>query len=170
MLKKDFFNRKTELVAQELLGKKLVRIVDDEVRSYLITEVEAYIGPHDLACHSAKGRTLRTEVMYMEAGTMYVYLIYGMHFMLNIVTEEKGFPAAVLIRGVEGISGPGRVAKELRIDKRVNGLPLSKKNGVWIEDAGVVVKPEDTERTPRIGVSYAGEEWANKKLRFVIRQ
>jgi DNA-3-methyladenine glycosylase len=169
MLPKAFFNRKTEIVARELLGKSLVRNIDDVLTSYVITEAEAYIGPHDLASHSSKGRTARTEIMYMDAGTLYVYFVYGMHYMLNIITEEKEYPAAILIRGVEGISGPGRVAKHLKIDKRLNGSPLSKKTGLWIEDRGLVITPRDILKTPRIGVAYAGDVWANKKLRFVLQ-
>lgn len=170
VLPHSFFRRRTEIVASDLLGKKLVRQTDGVRASFMITEVEAYIGPHDLACHSSKGRTPRTEVMYMDAGTVYVYLIYGMYHMLNIVTEEKGFPAAVLIRSVEGISGPGRVAKALRLDKSFNGVSLSKKNGLWIEDDGTVIPRRNVLRTARIGVSYAGKKWANKKLRFVLKR
>lgn len=165
----DFFRRKTEHVAKELLGKSLVRVTDGKRSSFVITEVEAYVGPQDLACHSSKGRTPRTEAMYKKAGTIYVYLIYGMYHMLNIVTEEEGFPAAVLVRGVEGISGPGRLTKGLKINKKINGLLLSKKTGLWIEDAGIKVAAKDIEHSARIGVAYAGEKWANKKLRFVLK-
>jgi DNA-3-methyladenine glycosylase len=165
----SFFNRKTALVAKELLGKVLVRkYAGKEFRS-IITETEGYIGPHDLASHSSKGRTPRTEVMFGKAGMIYVYFVYGMHYMLNIVTEEKGFPAAVLIRGLEGISGPGKITKQLSTDKSSNGLPLSKRSGLWIEDHGIQIKPKDIQSTPRIGVAYAGEKWAEKKLRFVLK-
>lgn len=169
ILPKEFFNRKTALVAKELLGKSLIRKQGGGITSYTITEVEAYIGPHDLASHSSKGRTTRTEIMYMDPGTIYVYLIYGMHYMLNIVTEEKGYPAAILIRGIEGVAGPGKVAKQLSIDKRLNGIQLSKKAGVWIEDTGNTLSPKDIQATPRIGVAYAGDIWAHKKLRFILR-
>lgn len=168
VLPSSFFNRKTKLVAKELLGKILVRKQREQETSYMITEVEAYVGPHDLASHSSKGRTTRTEIMHMEAGTIYVYLVYGMHFMLNIVTEEKEFPAAILIRGVEGISGPGNVAKKLCIDKKVNGLPLSKKTGLWVEDHGILIQPKNILATSRIGVAYAGDIWSKKKLRYVL--
>ncbi len=169
VLSSSFFNRKTVRVAKELLGKVLVRKLGTQETAYMITDVEAYVGPHDLASHSSKGRTARTEIMYRKAGTIYVYLVYGMHYMLNIVTEEKDFPAAILIRGVEGISGPGNVAKTLFINKDVNGLPLSKNAGVWVEDRGTSVQQKNILASPRIGVAYAGDVWAKKKLRFVLK-
>lgn len=170
ILPPSFFNRKTEIVAKELLGKVLIRRIKGKEFPYMITETEGYIGPHDLASHSSKGRTARTEVMHGKAGTIYVYFVYGMHYMLNIVTEEKDFPAAVLIRGIEGISGPGKITRQLSIDKALNGLPLSKKNGLWIEDRGINLSTKDILATPRIGVAYAGEVWAKKKLRFVMKK
>jgi DNA-3-methyladenine glycosylase len=169
ILTSSFFNRKTQIVARDLLGKFLVRKNNNREVAYMIIETEGYIGPYDLASHSSKGRTARTEIMYMKAGTIYVYFVYGMHYMLNIVTEEKGFPAAVLVRAVEGISGPGRIAKKLSIDKMLNGLPLSKETDLWMEDRGVQIPPKKIQATPRIGVDYAGEVWARKKLRFVIK-
>src|SRR5687767_4392651 len=126
-----FFKSKTLTVAKELLGKTLVRQIGNKIIRERITEVEAYIGPHDLACHSSKGRTARTEIMFKEAGTIYVYLIYGMYWMLNIVTEEKDYPAAILIRGTENVSGPGRVTREFDIDKKLNGKLLGKESGLW---------------------------------------
>src|SRR3989338_11091467 len=138
IIKQDFFKRKTLVVAKELLGKYLVRRIGPPSRGRYgvikekITEVEAYIGPHDLACHSSKGRTPRCEPMFMEAGTIYVYFTYCMHWMLNIVTEEKDFPAAVLMRGTEHVSGPARLTKKFQIDKSLNGKKLGKKSGLWI--------------------------------------
>lgn len=170
VLKDDFFNRKTELVAKELLGKFLVRRVGSETIAEMITETEAYVGPHDLACHSSKGRTARNEPMFCEPGTIYVYFTYGMHWMLNIVTERKDFPAAVLIRGVESVKGPARLTKALAIDKKLNGKKLGGKSDLWIEDRGVKISPRKITRTPRIGVAYAGPVWAEKKLRFVLEK
>jgi DNA-3-methyladenine glycosylase len=170
VLPSSFFNRKTAVVAKELIGKMLVRKDGGQETSYVITEVEAYVGPHDLASHSSRGRTERTEIMYGKAGTIYVYFVYGMHYMLNIVTEEKEFPAAILIRGVEGISGPGKLTKKLSVDKKLNGLSLSKKTGLWIEDCGISMPPKNILTTSRIGVAYAGKKWANKKLRFTIKE
>lgn len=167
-LSKKFFEDKTLKVAPKLLGKLLVRKIGSEIIREKITEVEAYVGPHDLACHSSKGRTKRTEVMHEKAGTIYVYLIYGMYWMLNIVTEDKDFPAAILIRGTKNFKGPGRLTCELKIDKTLNGKILGKESGLWIED-GEEVMSTNILKTPRIGVSYAGEVWANKPYRFVLK-
>lgn len=162
----SFFQRKTLIVAEDLLGKYLVRKIGSQTIKDMITEVEAYVGPHDLASHSSKGRTKRTEAMHAKGGTIYVYFIYGMHNMLNIVTEEEDYPAAVLIRGTEKVTGPGRVAKEFKIDKTLYGLPLGKKTGLWIEKADKEGKKLIL-KTPRIGVDYAGV-WAKKPYRFVL--
>jgi DNA-3-methyladenine glycosylase len=167
-LPNSFFNRKTLTVARELIGKTLVRKLGNKIIRQKITEVEAYVGPHDPACHSSRGRTERNKIMYMEAGTIYVYFTYGMHWMLNIVTEEKDFPSAVLIRGTEDISGPARLTKALRIDKNLNGKKLGKKSGLWIED-DESVPSRLISRTPRIGVAYAKEGWAEKPYRFVLK-
>ncbi len=140
----------------------------------MITETEAYVGPHDLACHSSKGRTKRNEAMYGEAGTIYVYFTYGMHWMLNIVTEEKDFPAAVLIRGTENFKGPARLTKALKIDKSLNSRKLGKKSGLWIAAPAEALREGGKTklkilRTPRIGVTYAGE-WAKKPYRFILKE
>lgn len=164
----SFFNRKTLAVARELLGKTLARQLDGKIVRQKITEVEAYVGEHDLACHSSRGKTERNKIMYEKAGTIYVYFTYGMHWMLNIVTEEKGCPTAVLIRGTEDVTGPARLTKALRIDKTLNGQILGKKSGLWIEDAPSVPSRR-IGRTPRIGVAYAKEGWAEKPYRFVLR-
>lgn len=166
ILKPEFFNRQADVVARELLNAELCILRRRRVTRYRITETEAYMGPHDLACHSAKGRTKRTEVMYSAAGTIYVYLIYGIYEMLNVVTGEAGYPAAVLIRGVEGYDGPGKLTKALNIDRQLNGRPLGRRTGVWIEAAPTDVSERIT-CTPRIGVAYA-KEWAEEPLRFVL--
>lgn len=163
-----FFARRVHTVARELLGKYLVRKVDGNVERFLITEVEAYDGERDLACHASKGRTSRTEVLYAKPGTLYVYLCYGIHNLLNVVTDREEYPAAVLIRGVEGVSGPGRVTKTLAIARDLHGIPAGKKAGLWFEESGIVVRPREIEKTPRIGVDYAGK-WAEKKWRYVWR-
>lgn len=170
ILKPDFFNRKTLVVAKDLLGKYLVRKNNSKIKRYKITEVEAYIGPHDLACHSSKGRTPRTEIMFKSAGHFYVYLTYGMHHMFNIVTEAKDYPAAVLIRGVENISGPGRLTRALSITKDLNGKLAISKSGLWLEDRGEVIKSSQIKRTPRIGINYAGPIWTPKPYRFVLKE
>lgn len=174
----SFFNRPALTVAKDLLGCFLVRKIDSKIVRCMITETEAYVGPHDLASHSSKGRTKRTEVMYQQAGTIYVYLIYGMHNMFNIVTDEKDYPAAVLIRAVEQdghpITGPGNVAKHLHIDRMINSKLLGTESNLWVE----IPSPASAEaaarrsrkiiRTPRIGVAYAGPVWAEKKYRFIL--
>lgn len=136
----------------------------------MITETEAYTGENDRACHAFKGRTKRTEVLYGKAGHWYVYLIYGIYDMLNIVTEQEGFPSAVLIRGIEGYSGPGKLTKGLGITRVYNTLSAHKKTGLWIEDRGVSIESNNILITPRIGVEYAGEEWAMKPYRFVLNK
>lgn len=168
MLKKDFFDRPTLTVARELLGKYLCRKRGGRTEAFMITEVEAYDGPHDRASHASRGRTARNEPMFREAGIWYVYLVYGMHWMLNIVTGGKDYPAAILIRGIEGTSGPARLTKALKIGKGFNGKRAARDTALWIEDRGVRVPRSRIRRTPRIGVDYAGE-WAGKEYRFVIR-
>jgi DNA-3-methyladenine glycosylase len=167
ILPQSFFCRDVCLVARDLLGTYLV-CEKNEKRSYsLITEVEAYDGPDDLACHGSKGKTSRTDVMFGPGGYFYVYLIYGMYYMLNVVTGEEGYPAAILIRGAGEYRGPGILTRELEINKNLNATSISHASGVWIEDHGMRVRKDDVVCTPRIGVSYAGE-WAQKPYRFVL--
>jgi len=167
VLQPIFFNRKTVTVARELLGKFLVRRIRGKEYSYMITETEAYDGFEDEASHAHRGKTARNEVMFRDAGHIYVYLTYGMHFMLNLITGDKEYPAAVLIRGVEGISGPGRLTKKLKITKTLNTKVLSKESGLWVEDRGVSVQKKNVTLTPRIGIHYAGE-WVDKPYRFLL--
>ncbi len=163
-----FRSVKTVAIARWLIGKHLVRrFADGRVEARMITETEAYVGEHDLACHARAGCTPRTEVLYRAGGVWYVYLCYGIHEMLNLVTGPEGAPAAVLIRGVEGISGPGRVTKRLEIDRQLNRAAADPASGLWLEDRGVRVPRGAVEATPRIGVDYAGEIWAKKPWRFV---
>jgi DNA-3-methyladenine glycosylase len=132
----------------------------------MITEVEAYDGERDQACHANKGRTKRTEVMYQAGGIWYVYLCYGVHEMLNLVTGPADYPAAVLIRGVDGIAGPGRLTKHLQIDRQLNGCPARPKSGLHLEDTGLEIPRRHLKASPRIGVNYAGPRWAGKPWRF----
>ena len=167
-------------MAQELLGCILVRKIGNKIIRGIITETEAYKGKKDLASHASKGRTPRTELMFGEAGRAYIYLIYGMYHCLNIVTEKKDYPAAVLIRGVEIIknspfrkgrspqdrgickmsgeivklNGPGKVCRELKIDKELNGWNIARGEELWIE-SGKKIKPAQIKRTKRVGVDYA---------------
>jgi DNA-3-methyladenine glycosylase len=168
ILDNSFFLRDVLDVAPELIGKIIARKFEDGVvKRYRITETEAYRGEEDLACHACKGRTARTEVMYSEGGIVYVYLIYGMYWMLNFVTGEKGNPSAVLIRGVEGFNGPGKVGKELQLNKTFYGEDLAPTSRIWIEDDGAV---RNFEPSIRIGVDYAGPVWATKPWRYVAEK
>jgi DNA-3-methyladenine glycosylase len=165
-LERGFFARPALVVAKDLLGKSLCRRIGSEVISAAINETEAYIGPQDLAAHGSKGRTARTEIMFGPAGYWYVYFIYGIHWMLNAVTDDVDHPAAVLIRGAGEWNGPAKLTKAMSIDKRFNTVPIDPASELWIEDRGLVIPRRKIRRTPRIGVDYAGE-WAAKPYRFV---
>ena len=167
-LQRNFFARDVLEVAPELLGRNLVRKVDNQIEKYLITEVEAYRGEKDLACHASKGRTPRTEIMYHDGGLVYVYLIYGMYWMLNVVTSINEIPQAVLIRGIKGFDGPGKLTKKLKIDKSFYGEDLINSDRIWIE-SNENFKDLKIETTPRIGIEYAGE-WKHKPWRFIISE
>ncbi|MBC2605848.1 DNA-3-methyladenine glycosylase [Pelagicoccus albus] len=164
----EFTSADTVRLARELIGKQLVRTdtATRIVQRLRIIETEAYDGPEDLACHASKGRTTRTEVMFGPAGHWYVYLIYGMHQMLNLVTGPQDYPAAILIRGLESVSGPGRLTKRLGIGKELNSLPAKRQSGLHLEDAPRV---DDAlvKATPRIGIDYAGPDWSQRPYRFV---
>jgi DNA-3-methyladenine glycosylase len=169
ILSKRYFNRPTLTVARSLVGKYLVRENGRGRMTGKIIEVEAYVGCQDKACHASKGRTTRTEVLFGPPGMSYVYLIYGMYHMLNVVTERREFPAAVLIRAIEVdgelIDGPGKLCRALEIDRSLNRLDLTRGQSLWFEDRGARVSSEQVGTFPRIGVDYAGE-WAKKPWRF----
>ena|SRR6056297_1753251 len=165
ILNKNFYKQDTLKVAENLIGKYLVK--DDE--AHMIIETEAYNGPHDKASHAHKGRTDRTEVMFGSAGLWYVYLVYGMYWMLNIVTSSKDYPAAVLIRGVKKFKGPGILTRELGVTDKFNNKPADESTGLWIEDREKEIEEGNIKRTPRIGVDYA-KEWKNKPYRFVLKK
>lgn len=172
-LNRQFYERDTILVAQELLGKYLVHISQGINRIGRIVEVEAYLGPHDLAAHSARGLTPRTKTMFGPPGHAYVYLIYGMYYCMNVVTEPEGHAAAVLLRAVEPIEnitnrtqGPGLLCKAMEINKELNGHDLLSDN-FYISNP-VKVAPFTIVKKPRIGVDYA-KHWAKRLLRFYIK-
>jgi DNA-3-methyladenine glycosylase len=168
VLTSEFFDRPADRVARELLGASLVvRAADGGLMRQRVFETEAYLGAHDLACHGSRGITKRNATMFGPAGHWYVYLCYGMHWMLNIVTGREGVPAAVLIRGVGEHDGPGRLTKALGIDRSFDGQLANRRSGLWLEAGATNVPRRLIERTPRIGVAYAGE-WAEKPLRFVV--
>ena len=172
-LPRSFYDRDTQVVARDLLGKHLVHVSRGVERVGRIVEVEAYLGPHDLAAHSARGRTERTKIMFGPPGHAYVYMIYGMHFCMNIVTEREGHASAVLLRAVEPVKnvggrtrGPGLLCRSMRIDKRLNGRDL-------LSDSFYVAAPPAAEsfrigKARRVGVDYAGH-WAKRLLRFYIK-
>lgn len=164
-LKPDFYLRDVLEVAPELLGKLIVVNRNNTLQRYCISELEAYRGVEDLACHASKGRTNRTQVMFKKGGLIYVYLIYGVHWMLNVVTGPTDNPQAILIRSVKECKGPGRLGKELGIDKSFYGEDLNTSSRIWIEEGIENVKYKCT---PRINVDFAGETWKNKPWRFIL--
>lgn len=172
-LPRDFYDRDAEAVARDLLGMLVVHRVGGLARVGRVVETEAYLGPHDLASHSARGRTPRTGVMFGPPGIAYVYLIYGIHHCLNVVTGPDGHAAAVLIRAlepVEGITGstkgPGLLCRALEVDRRHNGRDLTVGGDLFLADPGAPGAIEVVAR-PRIGVDYAGD-WAARPLRFYV--
>lgn len=169
MLDPSFFDRDTVTVARELLGKRLVRTLPSGERlEARITETEAYDGFEDRASHAHRGQTPRNAVMFGPPGHIYLYLCYGVHWLLNLTTREAGWPAAVLIRGTTAVSGPGRLTKHFQLDRAQNTLPLGPAAGLWVAEGGEVPGGEIT-ATPRVGVDYAGPVWSAKPWRFRLR-
>jgi DNA-3-methyladenine glycosylase len=188
-LKLDFYTRSNVLqIAKEILGKILVTNINGQLTSGIIVETEAYNGIYDKACHAYGGKvTPRNKVMYEEGGISYVYFCYGMHYLFNVVTNQKNIPDAVLIRGIipykgkefifqriseksmkKGVlNGPGKVTKALQIDKKLNGESLLGKK-IWIEDDNIKINKKDIVVTPRIGVDYAGDD-ALLPYRFLLK-
>ncbi len=176
-LDRDFFASPTLQVARALIGKFIVRRDESGVRAAMITEVEAYKAPRDAASHAYGGRrTARVEPLYGEPGTLYVYLIYGLHWMLNIATVARDVPEGVLVRAVVGdvdsqpriVDGPGKVAKQLRIERGLDGVDATVSEALWFEDRGVRVPRSRIRTGPRVGIDYAGEYWAARPWRFRI--
>ena len=188
IIERDFFNRPTLTVARELLGQRLVREIDGQRLSGLIVETEAYIGPNDSASHASRGRTARTEVMFGPPGQTYVYFVYGMYYMLNLVTEPEGFPAAVLIRAVEPVegvavmrayrrpannevnltNGPGKLCQALAIDKTLHNWDIALGQKLWLEPGDRL--PDSLVATgARIGIAYARPEDQVAPWRFWLQ-
>ena len=163
----SFFNRNCLEVSKELVGKVLVRKTDSGEIRLRITETESYLGEADTACHAHKGRTKRTEVMYMKAGTVYVYLCYGMHWLLNIVTGDVDDPQAVLIRACENFEGPAKLTKKLTINGDFNRRDITECDELYIEDDGF--RCEVITNT-RVGINYAAEEDRLKPWRFIMKK
>lgn len=165
-LTKEFFIRDVLDVAPELPGKNLViRLKDGAYGRFQVNDVEAYRGTEDKACHAFKGRTPRTEIMFHDGGLLYVYLVYGMYWMLNVVTGQENIPQAVLIRGVENHSGPGRITKSFAIDRTFYGEDLDLSDRIWFEDTGFIPV---VKTGTRIGIDYAGEYWKARPWRYYI--
>ncbi|MBE6846301.1 MAG: DNA-3-methyladenine glycosylase [Ruminococcus sp.] len=160
----NFFHRDCLEVAPDLVGKLIVRKLDSgEEISLRITETEAYRGTEDKACHASKGRTPRTEILYGESGIIYVYLCYGIHWLMNVITGEKEQPQGVLIRACENFEGPAKLTKKLQIDKSFNNQHVDGNERLYFVDDGF--KPR-IRTDKRVGIDYAGEEWAAKPWRF----
>ena len=172
-LPRAFYDRDTVTVAQELLGKLLVHRIDNLERIGRIVEVEAYLGPHDLAAHSARGLTERNRVMFGPPGFAYVYFVYGMYFCMNVVTEREGHASAVLLRALEPVKnlagrtcGPGLLCRAIAIDRRLNGHDLTGDD--FFVSRPTKTAPFSIVKRPRIGVDYA-RHWARRHLRFYIK-
>ena len=167
ILQKEYFSAPATELAPKLLGKYLCRKIEDKIVKYRISETECYFGEEDSACHAHKGRTARTDIMYKQGGNAYVYLCYGIHNLLNITTGEEGHPEAVLIRGIENISGPGRVTKALSITRELNTKPLSIESGLWIEDDGAEVIYRTDKR---VGIDYADPDDRDRPWRYILTE
>jgi len=181
LLTREFYDRPTLLVARQLLGARLIRVMDGVRLGGMIIETESYIGEEDLGCHARAGKTKRNAVMYGKPGQAYIYFTYGMHWMLNSVTERQGFPAAVLIRAMEPVEsvdiitsrrhggdtfGPAKLTQALGIDGSLNGVDLcSRKAGLWIEK-GVSITDAEVITGPRVGLENVPEPWRSKPWRF----
>jgi DNA-3-methyladenine glycosylase len=184
VIPRSFYDRPTLTVARELIGARLVRILNGKKLVGLITETEAYISQKDLACHAWHGLTPRTAPMFGPAGHAYVYFTYGNHWMLNTVTEKEGFPAAVLIRAIQPIEGmeimskrrdgrdtfgPGKLTQAMGITKSENTIDLTEANSsLWIE-AGVFVPNKNVTIGPRVGLNKTPEPWLSKPWRFLVK-
>ncbi len=199
-LGKQFFIQPTLKVAKDLLGKYLVRKIGNKKISGKIVETEAYIGPYDKASHAFNfKKTKRNQVEYLAGGYIYIYLVYGMHWQLNIVTYLKEKPECVLIRAIEPVSnfkfqnsnlklkdlslklkthnlkvknltnGPGKLCRYLKLNKTFYGEDLTKSKRIWLEDRGEKIKLRNIKNAPRIGINYAGSYWLKKKWRFYIK-
>jgi DNA-3-methyladenine glycosylase len=185
LLPLSFYNRPTLTVARELIGARLVRILNGQKLVGVITETEAYIGQTDLACHAKAGLTQRTAPMFGPPGHAYVYFTYGNHWMLNVVTEKEGFPAAVLIRAIQPIEGievmmerrqgrdilgPGKLTQALGITNSENNVNLTEANpSLWIE-AGQFIPNKNVTIGPRVGLNKTPEPWLSKPWRFLVKE
>lgn len=161
----DFFNRDCLVVAPELVGKILVRRLEDNTEIRIrITETEAYRGAEDKACHVSKGVTPRNKILFDKAGTIYVYLCYGMHSLMNVITEKEGTAQGVLIRCGEKFNGPAKLTKALGVNKSFNNQSFVDNDTLWIEDDGYKA---EIRVAPRVGIDYAGDYWKSMPWRYI---
>lgn len=163
---RNFFTQDGYVLAQQLLGKYICRNIDGKIIRRQITETECYLGTEDTACHAHKGKTNRTEIMWQSGGVCYVYLCYGIHNLLNFISGEKDHPQGVLIRGVKGYNGPGKLTKAFQIDRSFNGEDLLTSDRIWLETGDKL----PFTATPRIGINYADEKDRNALWRFVAEE
>ncbi|MDR1006422.1 MAG: DNA-3-methyladenine glycosylase [Bacteroidales bacterium] len=164
-LNQDFYLQNAMTMAPNLIGKLLCRVLDGEIMKLRITETECYYGFEDTACHAHKGKTNRNAPMFEKGGITYVYLCYGVHNMLNIVSGEENHPEAVLIRGVEGFNGPGKLTKALNITRNQNAISLINGNDLWIEDD---YSKSEYISAARVRIDYADEKDRNRKWRYIL--
>lgn len=163
-LGRRYFCQPADMLAEDLVGKLLCHKVEDKILRYRIMETECYYGEEDTACHASKGKTERTKILYEKGGTAYVYLCYGMHFLFNVVTGREGHPEAVLIRGITGYNGPGKLTRIMKIDKELNGEDMVNSNRLWIEDDGCRL-PIRVDK--RVGIDYATPEYRDILWRYI---
>jgi DNA-3-methyladenine glycosylase len=163
----NFYTQDALTIAPLLIGKLLVRNINGNIVKYRITETEAYYGEEDSACHARVGKTKRTSLLYKRGGHSYIYLCYGMYYLFNVVTGNINHPEAVLIRGIEGYNGPGKLTKALQIGKELNGVDLATSNDIWIEDDS---KSFEYTTSKRIGIDYATEPYKSIEWRFIIKK
>jgi len=167
-LTEKFFHRDALEVAPDLVGKVIVRRqADGTLIRERIAETEAYRGEEDKGCHASKGRTKRTELLYGESGVIYVYLCYGMHWLMNVITGEDGQPQGVLLRAGTVHDGPAKLTKYLGVDGSFNGGRICSDPDIWIEDDGF--RPEIV-TAPRVGIDYAGDYWRDIPWRFIAKE
>ena len=168
MTDREFFRQDALTLAPALLGKMLVRRMPDGSEMRLrITETEAYCGVEDTACHAHKGKTGRSEILWRDGGTIYVYLCYGMHWLMNVITGENGQPQGVLLRAGELHDGPAKLTKYLKVDGSFNGEPVDGNERIWFEDDGFHPR---IRTAPRVGIDYAGDYWKSIEWRFIAEK
>lgn len=163
----DFFSRDCLQVAPGLVGKIIAHKIDGEILRLRVTETEAYRGCEDSACHAYRGKTERNKLLWEKPGTVYVYLCYGIHWLLNAITGSEGQPQGVLIRACEGYGGPGKLTKRLQIDKTLNGDSFVTSERIWFEDDGL--HPEIC-TAKRVGIGYATQEDQDRLWRFIMKE